>query len=43
MFKRGLWDSEVLEFHELSMKHLSVEDNYAVKFSITGQFKLNRK
>ena len=42
-FKRGLWDPEVIEFYEFSLGHLPVEDKYAVKMSITGVFKFDRK
>ena len=43
MFTRRLWDSEVLEFHEFSTACLPVEYKYAVKCSITGSFKFDRK
>ena len=43
MFKRGLCDSEVFEFHEFSTARLPVEDKYAVKYLITGLFKFDRK
>ena len=35
MFRRGLWDSEVLEFHEFFTPRLPVENKYAVEISIT--------
>ena len=43
MFERSLWEPEVLEVLNLFTELLSMEGNYAVKFSITGLFKISRK
>ena len=43
MFERSLWEPEVLAVHEFFTEPLSMEDRYAVKFSITELIKISRK
>ncbi len=42
-FKRGLWKTEVLEFHELSTIRLLVEFTYAVNLLVIDIYKVDRK
>jgi len=39
MFQRGLWETEVFEFHKFYRAGLPVEAKYAVRFSIIDLFK----